>query len=274
MRGLGRQARAKLVVDMNGKPDRAAWIKAGSARCNTQLEHRPGTHRFVLLGAPGAGKGTQAELLAECFSICPLSTGDVFRNAKALPNKCECSPIMQDALRYMDAGKLVPDATVISLIKERTKCLRCGGGFLLDGFPRTVSQAEALEKILKENGDQLEAVISYELPLATIVARLGGRRTCPKCKKVYHVESRPPKQEGVCDDCNVELFQREDDRPETIRTRMEAYEKSTAPLADFYRRKNLLISIEADKSPEETLARTLEALTAKAEKFHNIAAGI
>src|SRR4051812_48971142 len=125
---------------MKGKPDRAAWIKAGDARCAVQLERRPDRHRFVLLGAPGIGKGTQAELLSERFGICPLSTGDVFRSAKRLLSECECSPAMLDALGYMDAGELVPDETVILLIKERAKCLRCGGGFLLDGFPRTVAQ--------------------------------------------------------------------------------------------------------------------------------------
>jgi adenylate kinase len=150
---------------MKGKPDRAAWLKGPAALCNIRPEPRPHRHRFVLLGAPGVGKGTQAELLAEHFDICPLSTGDVFRNAKSLPTQCECSPAMSEALGYMNAGELVPDETVISLIKERQKCLSCRGGYLLDGFPRTVAQAMALDKILEENGEQLDAVLSYELPL-------------------------------------------------------------------------------------------------------------
>jgi adenylate kinase len=217
----------------------------------------------VLLGAPGVGKGTQAELLAGHFEVCPLSTGDVFRTAKSMRTQCECSPAMSEALSYMNAGKLVPDETVISLIKERQKCLNCGGGFLLDGFPRTVAQAVALDKILEENGQQLDAVLSYELPLETIVARLSGRRTCPQCKRVYHLESRPPKKAGICDECRLELSQRDDDRPEAIRVRMAAYRESTVPLEDFYRKMGLLVLIDADATPMETFERTIKALTEK-----------
>jgi len=251
---------------MQPKPDRAAWLKGGNAQCNFGFEGggQP-QHRFVLLGAPGVGKGTQAELLSQRFNICPLSTGDIFRASKALAGGCECSPAMLRALDYMNAGALVPDETVLSLIVERAKCLRCGGGFLLDGFPRTLAQAEALEKLLEENGVKLDAVLSYELPLEQIVARLSGRRTCPQCKKVFHVDSRPPRQAGICDDCGVALFLRDDDRPEAIRVRMAAYEQSTTPLVNFYRAKGLLISIEAKGAPGEIFDQTLETIRTKAK---------
>ena len=167
---------------------------------------------------------------------------------------------MAEAVKYMDAGQLVPDETVLALITERTKCFQCGGGFLLDGFPRTVGQAEALEKLLGKQDVKLDAVLSYELPLEQIVARLSGRRTCLICKRVYHIEARPPNRPGICDHCGADLFQREDDRPETIRVRMEAYEISTAPLIAFYRGRGLTISITAGNTPEETFERTLEAL--------------
>jgi len=245
---------------MQRKPDRAAWLKGSDARCSIQPEGCLEQHRFVLLGAPGVGKGTQAELLSERFHICPLSTGDIFRASKTLAAGCECSPSMLRALDYMNAGELVPDETVLALIRERAKCLRCGGGFLLDGFPRTIAQAEALENILAENGVKLDAVISYELPLEQIVARLGGRRTCPQCKKVFHIESRPPKQAGICDDCGAALIVRDDDHPEAIRVRMLAYEKSTTPLVDFYRSKGLLISINAGSSPTTIFERMLVAI--------------
>jgi adenylate kinase len=246
---------------MNGKPDRNAWLRGGAAQCNVQLEPRSRQHRFVLLGAPGVGKGTQAELLVDRFGICSLSTGDVFRAAKSQLNECNCSPAMMSALGFMTSGQLVPDETVLAMIMERARCLQCGGGFLLDGFPRTVIQAEALDAILTEQGTKLDAVLSYELPLETIVARLGGRRTCSSCKAVYHIESRPPRAAGICDHCGAALFQREDDRPEAIRVRMAAYEQSTRPLTDFYRRKGLLVSISAQGTPEEIFDRTIRVLS-------------
>lgn len=170
---------------------------------------------------------------------------------------------MAEAVRYMDAGQLVPDETVLALITERAKCFQCLGGFLLDGFPRTVAQAEALEKILARQQVKLDGVLSYELPVEKVVVRLSGRRTCPNCRRVFHELARPPKRRGLCDDCGAELFQREDDRPETIRVRMEAYEISTAPLVAFYQRRRLLISISAGDTPEDTFARTLEALKSR-----------
>jgi adenylate kinase len=248
---------------MKEKPNRAAWLRGGDARCNVRTEPWARPYRFVLLGAPGAGKGTQAELLAGRFGSCHLSMGDIFRAAKMLSSGCQCGPVMAEAVRYMDAGQLVPDETVLALITERAKCFQCGGGFLLDGFPRTVAQAEALEKLLGKQQVGLDAVLSYELPFEKIVTRLSGRRTCPNCKKVFHVQARPPKQAGVCDNCGAELFQREDDRPEAIRVRMQAYMISTAPLAAYYQGKGLLVSIAAGNTPEETFTRTLDALSSR-----------
>jgi len=245
------------------KRDRKAWLRGATAQCEPPVQQNGTPRRLVLLGAPGVGKGTQAELLCANLGACHLSTGDIFRAAKAL-DECQRTPALTAALDYMRRGDLVPDKTVLALVAERVGCLRCEGGFLLDGFPRTVAQAEALQKLLAGEKLKLDAVLSYELPLEEVVARLSGRRTCPNCKAVFHVEARPPKVPGICDHCGAALYQREDDRPESIRVRMEAYEKSTAPLTDFYRRRKLLVSIPAEGSPEEIFNRTLEALKARA----------
>jgi adenylate kinase len=219
--------------------------------------------RLVLLGAPGVGKGTQAELLCGKLGACHLSTGDIFRAAKAL-DASDRTPALTAALEYMRRGELVPDSTVLEIVAERIDCLRCQGGFLLDGFPRTVAQAQALDELLGREKIKLDAVLSYELQLEKVIARLSGRRTCAKCKAVFHVTSRPPAVEGVCDHCGGQLYQREDDRPEAIRVRMEAYERSTAPLADYYRKKSLLVPVLAEGTPEEIFARSIGALKAKA----------
>ena len=247
---------------METKRDRRAWLKGGKAKCDPLPVPGEEPRRLVLLGAPGVGKGTQAELLCAQLSACHLSTGDIFRSAKAL-DPCERTPALTAALEYMKRGDLVPDDTVLALISERVGCLRCEGGFLLDGFPRTVAQAEALEKLLAEQKLKLDAVLSYELPLEQIVSRLSGRRTCMNCKTVFHVQTRPPAVEGICDRCGGKLYQREDDRPASVRVRMEAYERSTAPLTDFYQRRKLLISISAEGTPEEIFKRTLAALKKK-----------
>jgi adenylate kinase len=244
------------------KPDRKAWLRGATGKCEPQPEPNPLPRRLVLLGAPGVGKGTQAELLCEKLGACHLSTGDIFRAAKAL-DPCDRTPALTAALDYMRRGDLVPDQTVLALVAERIGCLRCEGGFLLDGFPRTVAQAEALDRLLGGEKLKLDAVLSYELPLEQVVARLSGRRTCPNCKAVFHIEARPPKREGICDHCGGKLYQREDDRPESIRVRMEAYERSTAPLAEFYRQRKLLLSISAEGAPEEIFNRSLDALQAR-----------
>jgi len=248
---------------MQTKRDRKAWLRGGTAQCEPPPRPQDLPRRLVLLGAPGIGKGTQAELLSANLGACHLSTGDIFRAAKAL-EPGDRTPALTSALDYMRRGDLVPDETVLAMVAERVGCLRCEGGFLLDGFPRTVAQAEALDRLLARENLKLDAVLSYDLPLEEVVARLSGRRTCPNCKAVFHVEARPPKVAGVCDHCGGKLYQREDDRPESIRVRMEAYERSTAPLVEFYQRRNLLKSISAHGSPEEIFDRTLGALKCNA----------
>jgi adenylate kinase len=247
---------------MENKPDRSAWIKGGTAECDPQPQRREHPRRLVLLGAPGVGKGTQAELISGRLGPCQLSTGDVFRAAKTL-EECDRTPAINAALEFMLRGELVPDDTVLNMVAERVDCLRCHGGFLLDGFPRTVKQAEALDEILAKESVPLEAVVSYEMPIEQIVERLSGRRTCPGCKAVYHVTGRPPRAAGVCDHCGSELYQREDDRPEAVRVRMEAYQTSTAPLTDYYSDKGLLVTVPADGTPEQIYECTLAALAGR-----------
>ncbi len=241
--------------------DRKAWLQGPAAHCDHPAEPLVRPLRLILLGAPGVGKGTQAEMLGARVGACHLSTGDIFRAAKA-QSRCERSPALEAALQYMRRGELVPDETVLALVTERVACLKCQGGFLLDGFPRTVAQAQALEVLLKKNKLRLDGVVSYELPIEQVIARLSGRRTCPNCKAVFHILALPPKTEGICDHCGAKLYQREDDRPESVRVRMQAYEKSTVPLADFYRARGLLRSISAEGTPEEICERTLRSLRA------------
>jgi adenylate kinase len=216
-----------------------------------------------LLGAPGVGKGTQADLLCQRLGACHLSTGDIFRASKSLAPG-ERSAGLSEALTYMSKGLLVPDTTVLAIVRERLACLKCPGGFLLDGFPRTVAQAEALEKLLALEHLPLTGVIDFELPIQEIVERLAGRRTCAGCKAVYHLVHSPPLKKDVCDRCGGALYQREDDRPESIRVRMNAYQESTLPLIQFYSQRGLLISIKADGAPPAIFQRTLAALNGSA----------
>jgi adenylate kinase len=247
---------------MQSQSNRNAWLKGGNARCEI-LPHPVGRpHHLVLLGAPGVGKGTQATLISERLGVCHLSTGDIFRAAKC-SDECERTPAMTRALEFMRRGELVPDEIVLRLVSERAVCLRCRGGFLLDGFPRTVAQAEALEEVLTDQKGSLDAVVEYELPLEIIVARLSGRRTCSICKAVFHVDAVRPRIAGICDHCGSGLYQREDDRPESIRVRMDEYLKSTVPLEEYYRRRGLLVSVSAEGTPEQIFERTVAALGAR-----------
>jgi len=244
---------------MSSTHDRTAWLEGGNACCTTPPHQTNRPYRLLLLGAPGVGKGTQAELLCERLGTCHLSTGDVFRVAKCDASG-ELSPAMQEALTYMKRGDLVPDRTVLEMIRERARCLRCTGGFLLDGFPRTLTQAEALTTILDAENIRLDNVLNYELPIEKIVERLSGRRTCTGCKAVFHITARPPKVENKCDHCGHALYRRDDDRPEAILVRMKVYQESTKPLLDYYAQRGLLLTIMAEGTPEETCERTMERL--------------
>lgn len=244
------------------KQDRSNWLKGPRFKCAVPPQTTGRAWRLALLGAPGVGKGTQAELLSRRLGACHLSTGDVFRAAKTRTAR-EQTPALQAALNAMSGGALVSDAIVSEIVRERVECLRCPGGFILDGFPRTLGQADLLQHLLKQERLALNAVVNYELPQAEIVSRLSGRRTCESCKAIFHLISKPPRIDGSCDQCGGRLFQRDDDHPESIKVRLEVYERSTAPLIHFYRNRGLLLNIDAMGSPDQIYARTMEELTAR-----------
>lgn len=197
---------------------------------------------IIMLGPPGAGKGTQAQMLAEKYGIPQISTGDILRAAVA-----EGTELGKKAKEYMDKGQLVPDEVVIGIVKERLSKPDCEKGFILDGFPRTVAQAEALDGILKEMGKKIDYVINIVVPDEEILKRLTGRRTCKVCGAMYHIIYNPPKVEGKCDKCGGDLYQRDDDKEETIKNRLSVYHSQTAPLIDYYRKKGVLIDIDGTK---------------------------
>lgn len=195
--------------------------------------------RVVLLGAPGVGKGTQAERLASDFRRPKISTGDLLR--EAVRNK---TPLGIEAKQCMDQGRLVPDAVVIGIVQERISQPVCAKGFILDGFPRTVVQAEELSKMLSACGSGLDRVVNFEVPREEIIRRLSGRRSCPKCQAVFHVDFAPPQRTGICDRCGESLVQRSDDQRETIEARLKVYEEQTAPLIAYYRGRALLSTLD------------------------------
>ena len=209
--------------------------------------------KLILLGAPGAGKGTQAEVICEELKIPAISTGNIIR--EAVKNG---TPMGAKAKTYMEKGALVPDDVVIGIIKERLVQDDCKGGFILDGFPRTVPQAEALDAM----GVAIDRVVEISVPDEAIEKRLGGRRVCGSCGSSYHMEHKPPKQEGVCDKCGGELILRRDDQPETIRDRLKVYHDQTEPLKDFYQGKGILRVVDGQAGIENTTKQVLAALEA------------
>jgi adenylate kinase len=195
--------------------------------------------KLILLGPPGAGKGTQAKMLTERFDIPQISTGDILRAAVK-----DRTPMGVKAKSFMDAGGLVPDDVVIGIVRERLQNQDCAAGFILDGFPRTVAQADALKETLHSLGKDLDAVISLEVDTEALVERLTGRRTCRECGQGYHIKFDPPREAERCDACGGELFQRDDDSEETIRKRLEVYHVQTSPLVAYYRNEDLLLPVD------------------------------
>ena len=214
--------------------------------------------RLVFLGAPGVGKGTQAELVAAKFHRPRISTGDILRESVK-----RGTPLGLQAKGYMDAGKLVPDEVVIGLVREKLTSPECARGYILDGFPRTVAQAEALDRIFRETRSPgLDHVVSFDVPQEEIVRRLSGRRSCSRCQTVYHIEHDPPKQEGVCDKCGGRLVQRADDKPETVLARLRVFDQQTRPLVEYYQKRGLLQRVDATASIDQVYARLLAAVHA------------
>ncbi len=199
--------------------------------------------RLVFLGAPGVGKGTQADRIAGQYRISKISTGDLLR--EAVRNK---TSLGLEAKGHMDQGRLVPDSVVIGLVREKLADSHSASGFILDGFPRTVPQAEALAKVLSDRGIQLSRVINFKVSREEIVRRLSGRRSCPKCQATYHIEFAPSKRDNTCDRCGDTLVQRSDDQREAIETRLRVYEEQTAPLISFYEARNLLTHLNGAES--------------------------
>lgn len=203
--------------------------------------------RLVLMGPPGSGKGTQAAFISQKLGIPHISTGDMFR--KAISDKTELGA---KAKEYMDSGRLVPDEVTVGIVRERLQEPDCQEGFLLDGFPRTVAQAEALEEIVAGMNLEIDAVLDIQVPREELLKRLTGRRMC-KCGASYHVAFSPPLQPGICDKCGGELYQRDDDREETIINRLEVYNKQTQPLIQYYAKKGLLKNINGNQDIQEVL---------------------
>ncbi|AYF31597.1 adenylate kinase [Micromonospora tulbaghiae] len=211
--------------------------------------------RLVLVGPPGAGKGTQAEFVAAHLSVPKISTGDIFR-----ANVSQGTPLGVEAKRYMDAGKLVPDEVTINMVRDRLAEPDASEGFLLDGFPRTTPQAAALDKLLADLGTALDLVLELVVDDDEVIRRLSGRRTCRGCGKIWHVEFDSPSREGICDRCGAELFQRDDDKPETIAARLREYAEKTAPLVDYYGAQGKLVGIDATGPVEDVTVRAIDAL--------------
>ncbi len=195
--------------------------------------------KIVMLGAPGAGKGTQAEKLADKYGLPHISTGDIFRK-----NLKEGTDLGKEAKTYMDAGKLVPDELTVRILLDRVGNSDCQNGYILDGFPRTIPQAEALDAELHKIGESIDFAIDVDVPDENIVNRMSGRRACPKCGATYHLEFIPPKKDGICDACGAELIIRDDDKPDTVKKRLAVYHEQTQPLVDYYKEKGVYHAVD------------------------------
>lgn len=213
--------------------------------------------KIIMLGAPGAGKGTQAKMIAAKYSIPHISTGDIFR-----ANIKEGTELGKKAKEYMDNGQLVPDELTVKILLDRVAKDDCKNGYVLDGFPRTIPQAEVLDTEVEKLGEKIDYAIDVEVPDENIVKRMGGRRACVKCGATYHIEHVPPKKEGICDTCGAELILRDDDKPETVKERLNVYHKQTQPLIDFYNKKGIMKSVCGTKDVDDVFADIVAILEA------------
>lgn len=202
--------------------------------------------KIIMLGAPGAGKGTQAKMIADRYGIPHVSTGDIFR-----ANIKNGTELGKQAKAYMDKGELVPDELTVKILLDRVAQADCKNGYVLDGFPRTIPQAEVLDKELSRLGESIDYAIDVDVPDENIVKRMGGRRACVTCGATYHIEHVPPKKEGICDNCGGELILRDDDKPETVQNRLNVYHTQTQPLIDFYNAKGVLREVDGTKDMME-----------------------
>lgn len=211
--------------------------------------------KIVMLGAPGAGKGTQAKMIAEKFGLPHVSTGDIFR-----ANIKNGTELGKKAKAFMDAGKLVPDELTCDLVADRLAQSDCSEGFILDGFPRTIPQAEALEEVLTKLGTKIDYAVNIDVPDEAIVSRMSGRRACVGCGATYHIVYNPPRTENVCDVCGQTLILRDDDKPETVQTRLKVYHDQTQPLIDFYSGKGALVTVDGTMGLEDVFKAILKAI--------------
>ena len=213
--------------------------------------------KIIMLGAPGAGKGTQAKMIAEKFNIPHISTGDIFR-----ANIKNGTELGKKAKEFMDKGQLVPDELTVEILLDRVANDDCKNGYVLDGFPRTIPQADVLDKELTKLGDKVDFAINVDVPDENIVRRMSGRRACLKCGATYHIEHIPPKKEGICDTCGSELVQRDDDKPETVQNRLKVYHEQTQPLIEYYDKKNILKNVDGTKDMQEVFTDIVNILNA------------
>ena len=211
--------------------------------------------KIIMLGAPGAGKGTQAIMIAEKYGIPHVSTGDIFR-----ANIKNNTPLGQEAKTYMDKGQLVPDELTVKILLDRVAQDDCKNGYVLDGFPRTIVQADVLKKALTELNDSIDYAINVDVPDENIINRMGGRRACVKCGATYHIEFVPPKKEGVCDNCGEKLILRDDDKPETVKNRLNVYHDQTQPLIDYYEKEGVLKTVDGTKEMNQVFDEIVSIL--------------
>ena len=211
--------------------------------------------KIIMLGAPGAGKGTQAEMICEKYKLPHISTGDIFR-----ANIKNGTELGKEAKQYMDKGLLVPDELTVKILLDRVAKDDCKNGYVLDGFPRTIPQAEVLEDALNKLGDKIDFAVNVDVPDENIVRRMSGRRACLKCGATYHIEHIPPKHEGICDTCGSELVLRDDDKPETVLNRLKVYHEQTQPLIDFYTERNVLRTVDGTRDMKDVFADIISIL--------------